>query len=295
MSGRLANSAPNTSHEPNPLQLLQLHGHGAHADPLLQQPPGVRGPGRPHRDLHHRPRRFAALRSCQNDFFQRLVIAGNMYKNRPDGDDGWREVTPLCREYSSSRSYPKTEASSAIPEGTVIGPVLEVHVVKILHGYGIEVAIQSIENPEYKTYIVISEEEERFVNEIHDHRRELRSSNELLVNLHESGRNEDRKVTRSHKETWAAPRTKETSANPVILTPGASLFTITIPTNEYKWKVIHAHSRYGGDLAVSVSKLATTMLRHYISYKWKGNMYHRGSSWVFQTLLVSGIIPKSSI
>ena len=37
----------------------------------------------------------------------------------------------------------------------------------------------------------------------------------------------------------------------------------TIPTNEKKWTAIHAHSRYGGDLAVSVSKLVTTMLRHY--------------------------------
>ena len=37
-------------------------------------------------------------------FFQHLVFAGNYYKNRPNADDGWREITPLCREYSSSRS-----------------------------------------------------------------------------------------------------------------------------------------------------------------------------------------------
>ena len=30
-----------------------------------------------------------------------------------------------------------------------------------------------------------------------------------------------------------------------------------------KWKLIRAHSRHGGDLAVSVSKMVTTMLRHY--------------------------------
>ena len=50
-------------------------------------------------------------------------------------------------------------------------------------------------------------------------------SNELLVNLHESGRNEERKVTRSHKETWAAPSTTEKVQTPVILTPKASLLT----------------------------------------------------------------------
>ena len=72
------------------------------------------------------------------------------------------------------------------------------------------------------------------------------------------------KVTRSHKETWAAPSTKETSARLVIFATRVSLFTKrTIPTNEKKWTMIHAHSRYGGDLAVSVSKMVRTMLRHY--------------------------------
>ena len=78
-----------------------------------------------------------------------------------------------------------------------------------------------------------SREEERFVNEIHHHKQELRSRNELLASLHESGRNEEGKVTRSHKETWIAPSTKETGADPVILTPRASLFTKrTTPTKE---------------------------------------------------------------
>ena len=72
------------------------------------------------------------------------MIARKTYTIRPNADDG-------LRESSSSRSYPKTQTLSAIPEGTIIGPVLEVHVVKILDG--IEVAIQSIANPEYTTYI----------------------------------------------------------------------------------------------------------------------------------------------
>ena len=200
---------------------------------------------------------------CEKAFFQHLVIAGNYYKSQPNADDGWRRVTPLCREYSSSRSYPKTKALSAIPEGTIIGPVSEVHVVKKIDRYWKEVAIQSIANPEYTTYVVIHGEEERSVNEIHDHKHELRSSNELLAYLHESGRNEEGKVTRRHKETRAAPSTRETGADPVILTPRASLFTKrAIPTNENKW-TIHAHWRKGGELAVSVSKLATTMLWHY--------------------------------
>ena len=37
-----------------------------------------------------------------------------------------------------------------------VGPVLEVHVVKILDGYGIEVAIQSICKPKDTSHVVIS-------------------------------------------------------------------------------------------------------------------------------------------
>ena len=63
MSGRMANPAPNTVYEPN--QLLQLHGHTAHADPPPKQPPRFPVPGRRFRDLHHRSRRCAALSSKQ--------------------------------------------------------------------------------------------------------------------------------------------------------------------------------------------------------------------------------------
>ena len=151
---------------------------------------------------------------CEKAFFQHLVIARNCCKIRPNAHDGWGTVTPLCQDYSGSRSYPKTKALSAIPEGTIIGPVSKVHVVKILDRYGIEAASQSSANPEYTTYIVISREEERFVIT----NKSSSPATKLLASLHESGRNEERKVTRSHEETWAAPRSKETSANPVILT-----------------------------------------------------------------------------
>ena len=59
-------------------------------------------------------------------------------------------VTPLCR------SYPKAQAWAAIPDGTLVGPVLKVHVVKILDGYGIEVAIPSVAHPMKTSYVVTS-------------------------------------------------------------------------------------------------------------------------------------------
>ena len=153
----------------------------------------------------------------------------------------------------NSGSYPKTRALAAIPAGTSIGPVIEVHIVKILDGYGLEVAFPSICKPGDITHVVISREAERFVNENHNHKEEFRSSNELLANLQETERNA------SYKER------KETRAGSLSLIPNkASLYTRrTIPTDEKKWISVHAHSRYGGDLAVSISKTVTTMLRHF--------------------------------
>ena len=67
---------------------------------------------------------------CEKTYLQYLVAAGKKYKVRPNVDDGWRTVTPLCQEYSISRYYQKAQALAAIPEVTIIGSVLEVHIVK---------------------------------------------------------------------------------------------------------------------------------------------------------------------
>ena len=97
---------------------------------------------------------------CEKSLFQHFVTARNCYKTRPDSEDGCGTFTPLCREYSNTRSHPKATAFGAIPAGRIIGPVVEVHIVKILDEYGIEVATQSISNPENTCYVVISRETE---------------------------------------------------------------------------------------------------------------------------------------
>ena len=81
---------------------------------------------------------------CEKALFQHLVTAGNRYQIGPGGDDGWREITLLCRKYLVSRIYLEAKALAAIPAGTIIGPVSEVHIVKILDEYGLEVAIPSL-------------------------------------------------------------------------------------------------------------------------------------------------------
>ena len=88
-----------------------------------------------------------------------------------------RPTSSSCSNAANSQSNPKTRALAAIPGGTIIGPDIEV--VKIIDKYGIEVAIQSISIPENTSYVVISTETDRFVNEIHNHKTDARSNSEL--------------------------------------------------------------------------------------------------------------------
>ena len=77
---------------------------------------------------------------------------------------------------------------AAIPGGTTIGPVVEVRNVKNVEEYGIEIANPSIDKPANASYVVLSRETQRFVDEMHDHKEELRSSNELLTAFQKSER-----------------------------------------------------------------------------------------------------------
>ena len=83
------------------------------------------------------------------------------------------------------------------------------------------------------------------MNDIHDHKEGLKTSDELLrrSDFYEGG-------TSIIKETCAGPLS--------IPPPRASLYTQrTTATNDWKWKVIHAHSSNGGYLGVAVSVMVT--------------------------------------
>ena len=72
----------------------------------------------------------------------------------------------------------------------------------------------------------------------------------------ESGRNDERKVIRRHQEFGHLQARRKLVQS----------ITIHKKIHNYeweKWKVIHVHWRDGGDLAVSVSKMIATMLRHF--------------------------------
>ena len=71
-------------------------------------------------------------------------------------------IVPLCREYTFSRAHPESRVYAAILGRTIIGPVNEVRIVKILEGYGLDISTISTLNPTETSHVVISWETERF-------------------------------------------------------------------------------------------------------------------------------------
>ena len=100
---------------------------------------------------------------CEDASFWYPVSAGMKYKTKLDEDDGFGEIIPLCREHTLYRVNPQSRAYEAILEG----PVLEVHIVKILDNFGIEVAIPSPNDAKRTFYVLKSRGKSRFVDELH--------------------------------------------------------------------------------------------------------------------------------
>ena len=108
------------------------------------------------------------------------------------------------------------------------------------------------------------EKQSVFVNEIHDHKEELRSSNELLTAEKGSNRSQETGALNSVKGTRASP-----ASNPI----GDSLFKKTVIPGS----TIEANPSPRGGLPAKVSKMVTKMVRPYYqdeceedgSYHWE--------------------------
>ena len=107
-------------------------------------------------------------------------------QTRLDEDDGFGQINTLCREFMLSRATLQSRVCAAIPGRTVIGPVIEVLIVKILDQYGLETAIPSPNDTERTPYVMISRGKSRFVDEVHIPNALLRSSALLLNELQKS-------------------------------------------------------------------------------------------------------------
>ena len=89
-------------------------------------------------------------------FIWHRVSAGMNYKTRPDEDEGFGHIIPLCREYTLSQMNPQSRAFAALPGGTIVGPVIEIQIVKILDQCGLEIAIPTLNDTERTPNVMIS-------------------------------------------------------------------------------------------------------------------------------------------
>ena len=80
---------------------------------------------------------------CEDASFWRRVSVGMSYKTIPDVDDGFGDRTPACREYTLPREDSDSRIYATIPGQTIIGPVLQVHIIQYLGINGIEIQIPS--------------------------------------------------------------------------------------------------------------------------------------------------------
>ena len=193
-------------------------------------------------------------------------------KIRPDEDDGYEQLVPFCREHTLSRANPQSRVSAAIPGRTVIGPVIEVQNREILEQPGLDMSIPSPHTHEQTTHVLITRGTNRFVDEVHDHKVQLRPSTEFLSTLQKSEGRESfvEESINNNKETCALHVTsrhgnKEACVNNLSSPPScSSLFKKTfIPTSERKWVDIPGSSSFGDALPIAVSKMVTRMVRHY--------------------------------
>ena len=89
------------------------------------------------------------------------------YSTIPDVDDGFGDFTPVCGENTHPRADPQSRAYAAISGKSLIGPVIEVHVVQHLGNHGLEIKIQPPNNPDQTSWVQICRGKNRFVNELH--------------------------------------------------------------------------------------------------------------------------------
>ena len=164
-------------------------------------------------------------------FCQHLVIARNYYKIR------WRTVTLLCRERSSSRSYPKTPSfgvnfSRRHHHWTNSGSSRCENCWRIWQR-----GCNSI-NCEPRIHNSLCDIQRRRSSCERNSWSQKRAQVQQWIASKPSRIRKKEKVTRSHKETWAAPSTKETRARLVIFTTRVSLFGWEKVSN---WECLFVH------------------------------------------------------
>ena len=101
------------------------------------------------------PESYWIAKICESASFWNLVEKERYHKTHPDMDYGFGDFTPSCREYSEPRGEVRSRVLGAISEGTVIEPVLQFVMVKIVGFYGTEIQIPSPSRSERNSWVML--------------------------------------------------------------------------------------------------------------------------------------------
>ena len=108
---------------------------------------------------------YWTARICEAAVFWNLV-EGKYHRTHPDMDDGFGGVTLACTEYSRPRQDKGSTVLGVIPEGSVIGPVQQLAIVKIMGTFGIVIEIPSPTRVGQLIWVMMCRVYTRYVDEV---------------------------------------------------------------------------------------------------------------------------------
>ena len=96
-----------------------------------------------------------------------LLRKGKYCRTHPDMVDGSGGVTPACRDYSDLHEKKGSTVLGVIPQGTVIGPLQQVVIVKIMGTCGTEIELPSTTRVGQLTWVMMCRGYTRCMDEVH--------------------------------------------------------------------------------------------------------------------------------
>ena len=170
--------------------------------------------------------------------------------------------TPPCREYTLPREDQNSRIYATIPGQTIIGPVLQVNIIRYLDISGIEIQILSTTTKDRTSWVVICRGKNRFVEELHlndpDHNP---TSSDLLL---ERSVAKERELGSTKMEPSSS--TEETHAKQLKIqtNPVYTHSEEVILVEERRWTDILACQQFRGHtVEAEVSKLVMRLVRRY--------------------------------
>ena len=171
------------------------------------------------------------------------------YKTIPDVDDGFGDRTPACREHTLPRAHKNSRFFATIPGQTIIGPALQVHIIRDLDISGIKIQIPSTTPKDRTSWVMMCRGKNRYVEELHlndpDHNP---TSSELLehIELERSVAKEREPGSTKMEPPWSIEETHgkqlKFQTNPVY-----NYSEVVVPIEERKWNDIPARKFFKGD------------------------------------------------